>query len=224
MMMITGAIALFAPAITGVTVTLFFRWLLIISGILRLGYAWRASGAGAAIWEIPVAIVYGAAGFYLLARPVQGLEALAVALVAYLVLESALEFVLALSLRPLPGSGWLVFDGIITLLLGVLDLGDRHAGGDQHVLQWLDAADGLGRRAERGGAGRRGGPPSAALPTPRRIGHMRDDVPPFVSWACDSDDLSAGQIKSFGPLLDERLPVIRRVRLDGRWWSSTLAA
>ncbi|HZR22868.1 MAG TPA: DUF308 domain-containing protein [Vicinamibacterales bacterium] len=120
LMMLTGVIALFAPAITGVTVTLFFGWLLIISGALHIGYAWRASGASAILWEILTAIVYAGAGFYLITRPVLGLEALTIALVAYLVLESALEFVLAFTLRPLPGSGWLVGDGIITLLLAVL--------------------------------------------------------------------------------------------------------
>jgi len=120
LMMATGVIALFAPAITGVTVTLFMGWLLIISGILHLGYAWRASGASAAIWEILVAIVYGVAGIYLLANPVMGLEALTLALVMYLVLESALEFVLGFSLRSVAGSGWFIFDGIVTLLLAVL--------------------------------------------------------------------------------------------------------
>ena len=120
LMMVTGGVALFAPAITGVTVTLFFGWLLIISGVLHLGYAWRASGASAVIWEILTAIVYGAAGFYLLTRPVLGLEALTIALVAYLVLESVLEFVLGFAVRPLPGSGWLVFDGVVTLLLAIM--------------------------------------------------------------------------------------------------------
>ena len=120
LMMATGVIALFVPAITGVTVTLLMGWLLIISGILHLGYAWRASGAGAAIWEILVAVLYGVAGVYLLANPVMGLEALTQALVVYLVLESALEFVLGFSLRSVAGSGWFVFDGIVTLVLAVL--------------------------------------------------------------------------------------------------------
>jgi len=120
LMMLTAGLALLAPAITGVTVTLFFGWLLIVSGVLHIGYAWRASDAGAILWEVLTAIVYAAAGFYLLSQPVLGLEALTLALVAYLVLESALEFVLAFSLRSLSGSGWLVGDGIITLLLAVL--------------------------------------------------------------------------------------------------------
>jgi uncharacterized membrane protein HdeD (DUF308 family) len=31
-----------------------------------------------------------------------------------------LEFVLSVQLRPLPGSGWLLVDGIVTLLLAVM--------------------------------------------------------------------------------------------------------
>ena len=119
LMMLTGVVALFVPAITGVTVTLIFGWLLIVSGALHIGYAWRASGASAILLEILTAMVYAGAGFYLITRPVLGLEALTIALVVYLVLESALEFVLAFVLRPLAGSGWLMGDGIITLLLAV---------------------------------------------------------------------------------------------------------
>ncbi len=120
LMMATGVMALLVPAITGVTVTLFMGWLLIISGILHLGYAWRASGASGVTWEILVAVVYGVAGLYLLANPVMGLEALTLALVMYLVLESGLEFVLGFSLRTVAGSGWFVFDGIVTVVLAVL--------------------------------------------------------------------------------------------------------
>jgi len=64
--------------------------------------------------------VYAATAFYLLANPVLGLEAITLALAMYLVCEGALEFVLAFVLRPLPGTGWLVFDGIVTVLLAVL--------------------------------------------------------------------------------------------------------
>ena len=38
----------------------------------------------------------------------------------YLLMEATLEFVLGFTLRPLPGSGWLLFDGIITLILAVM--------------------------------------------------------------------------------------------------------
>ena len=53
-------------------------------------------------------------------HPVAGLSALTLALVIYFTFEGILEFALALSLRPLPGSGWLLFDGIVTLFFAVV--------------------------------------------------------------------------------------------------------
>jgi uncharacterized membrane protein HdeD (DUF308 family) len=120
LMIAAGVLAIFSPAIAGVAVTVFFGWLLIFSGILHLAYAWQAGRAGAVVWEILVGILYGAIGFYLLARPIAGLESLTLALAIYLVMESVLEFILSFQLRPAPGSGWLLFDGIVTLVLAVM--------------------------------------------------------------------------------------------------------
>ena len=116
LMIAAGVLAIFAPAIAGVAVTVLFGWLLVFSGILHLAFAWRAGGAGAVVWEILLGILYGGIGFYLLARPVAGLASLTLALAIYLVFEGILEFILAFQLRPAPGSGWLVFDGIVTLV------------------------------------------------------------------------------------------------------------
>jgi uncharacterized membrane protein HdeD (DUF308 family) len=45
---------------------------------------------------------------------------LTLALAIYLLVESVLEFVLAFRLRPMPGSNWLLFDGIVTLILAIM--------------------------------------------------------------------------------------------------------
>jgi uncharacterized membrane protein HdeD (DUF308 family) len=120
LMMVTGGIAVFAPGITGIAVTLMFGWLLMFSSVLHLVYAWYAERPGGAIWEILLAVFYAAIGVYLLTKPVLGLEALTLALALYLVAASAVEFIMAYELRPLAGSGWLVFDGIVTLLMSAL--------------------------------------------------------------------------------------------------------
>ncbi len=120
LMTMTGCIALFAPAITGVAVTLMLGWLLILSGVLHLVYAWYAERPGGVVWEILLSVFYAAIGVYLLTKPVLGLEALTLVLALYFVASSAVEFVLAYELRPIPGSGWLVFDGLVTFLLAVL--------------------------------------------------------------------------------------------------------
>jgi len=53
-------------------------------------------------------------------NPLVGLASLTLALAVYLSVEGVLEFILSFRLRPLPGSGWLLFDGIITLILAIM--------------------------------------------------------------------------------------------------------
>jgi uncharacterized membrane protein HdeD (DUF308 family) len=120
LMIAAGVLAICAPLIAGVAVTAIVGWLLLFSGLLHLAFAWRAGRAGTVLWEILVGIVYGAIGFYLIASPVAGLASLTLAIAMYLLLEGVLEFVLSFQLRPAPGSGWLLVDGVITLVLAVM--------------------------------------------------------------------------------------------------------
>src|SRR5437879_13454653 len=120
LMIAACGLAICIPVIAGVTVTALVGWLLIFSGLLHLAFAWRAGRMGAVVWEILLGIVYGAIGFYLVASPVAGLASLTLAIAIYLLIEGVLEFVLSFRLRPAPGSGWLLVDGIITLVLAVM--------------------------------------------------------------------------------------------------------
>jgi uncharacterized membrane protein HdeD (DUF308 family) len=120
LMIATGVLAIFVPAIAGVAVTAIVGWLLIISGALHFAFAWREGRAGGVLWEVLLGVVYAAIGFYLLTRPVAGLASLTLAIAMYLLLEGVLEFILSFRLRPAPGSGWLLVDGIVTLVLAVM--------------------------------------------------------------------------------------------------------
>jgi uncharacterized membrane protein HdeD (DUF308 family) len=64
--------------------------------------------------------VYGAIGVYVIARPVAGLESLTLVIALYLFIEAGLEFVLWSRLRAAPGRGWLMVDGIVTLVLALM--------------------------------------------------------------------------------------------------------
>ena len=120
LMIISGVSALAIPPVAGLTVTVMLGWLLVVTGALHLGFAWRGHGAAAVIGEIAIAVLYGAIGFYMLARPVAGLASLTLAIAGYLAAKGVLEGVIAFRFRPLPGTGWLVFDGIVTVLIAAL--------------------------------------------------------------------------------------------------------
>lgn len=120
LMIVSGVLAICIPPIAGLAVTVLIGWLLIVTGALHLGFAWRGHGAAPVIGEIAVALLYAGIGFYMLARPLAGLASLTLAIAAYLVAKGALEGVIAFKFRPIPGSGWLLFDAILTIAIAAM--------------------------------------------------------------------------------------------------------
>lgn len=120
LMIIAGILAIAIPHVAGLAVLLVVAWLLIFSGVFHFVFAWHTRPAGGLVWELLLGILYIAVGAYALAHPAAGLGALTLLLAAYLFVEGVLELIEGFRLRPLRGSGWLLFDGVITLILGAL--------------------------------------------------------------------------------------------------------
>jgi uncharacterized membrane protein HdeD (DUF308 family) len=120
LMMTSGLLAVVIPPVAGLTVTIMFGWLLVFTGALHLGFAWRGHRAASVVGEIALAVLYAALGLYILARPLAGLASLTLVLATYLVAKGLLEGTIAFKLRPLPGSGWLLFDGILTIVIAAM--------------------------------------------------------------------------------------------------------
>jgi len=120
LMILAGILAIAVPQAAGIAVNLLVAWLLVFSGAAHLVFAWHTRTAGGFIWELLLGILYIFVGAYLLFRPVAGLASLTLALAAYLFAKGVLELILSFRLRPMPGSSWLLIDGIITLILGVM--------------------------------------------------------------------------------------------------------
>lgn len=120
LMILAGVLAIASPLAAGLAVNIFVGWLLVFSGCFHLVFSWYRRTAGGLVWELLVGLLYILIGGYLLIHPVRGLESLTIAIAIYLFLEAIFEFALGFTLRPIPGSGWLIFDGIITLILAVM--------------------------------------------------------------------------------------------------------
>jgi uncharacterized membrane protein HdeD (DUF308 family) len=71
-------------------------------------------------WQVLLAIVYGIAGIYMLMNPLLGVVSLTFVLAIFLLFEGILELILYFRIREVANAGWVLFDGIITLILGIL--------------------------------------------------------------------------------------------------------
>ena len=120
LMILAGVLAIVIPPAAGIAVLVVVAWLLMLSGAVHLVFAWQTRTAGGMIWELLLGILYIFVGVYALLHPVAGLASLTLVLALYLFAEGVLELIMGFRLRPMPGSGWLLFDGIVTLVLGIL--------------------------------------------------------------------------------------------------------
>ena len=93
LLIIAGLIAICIPSVSGVAITLIFGWLMIISAVTHLIFAFKTHTTGGLIWEILIGAIYLIAGFYLIFHPVAALFALTLILAWYLFFEAVVEFI-----------------------------------------------------------------------------------------------------------------------------------
>ncbi len=120
LIILCGILAILVPPVAGIAATIVIGWLLIFSGVMHLVLAWHTRGAGGLIWQFLIGVAYAAVGIYMLLHPVLGLTALTLSLSVYLFAEAILEFLLAARLKTVGGRGWLILDGVVTLVLAIL--------------------------------------------------------------------------------------------------------
>ncbi len=119
-MIVLGCLALCLPLATGVGVSVAIAWIVVLGGFAHIASAFAARGAGSFIWRILVGVVYVLGGLYLAFNPGLALASFTLAMAIMFFVEGVTEILLFFQFRTLPGSGWVLFDGIITLFLAYL--------------------------------------------------------------------------------------------------------
>jgi uncharacterized membrane protein HdeD (DUF308 family) len=114
---VLGIFSIVEPGLAGLAVTLFVGWLLIFGGVTHLLSTFGRRGIGRVIWQLIVGIIYIFGGFYFLTHPLLGLGSLTLLLAAILAGEALIEFIAYFGNRREEGSGWMLVNGVVTLLL-----------------------------------------------------------------------------------------------------------
>jgi uncharacterized membrane protein HdeD (DUF308 family) len=119
-LIILGMVAVASPFVAAVAVNVLIAWLIVLAGVIHVVLAFQAHRAGSVIWKLLVGLAYLFMGGYLIARPVLGVASLTLVLASLFLIEGILNIVLFFKMRSMRGSGWVLIDGVITLLLGLM--------------------------------------------------------------------------------------------------------
>jgi len=117
---VLGMLAIIEPGVAGLAVTILVGWLLIFGGVAHLVAAFSGGGAGRVLWQILIGVVYIVGGGYFLMHPLLGLGTLTLFLALIILSEAVFEIIAYFRMRGASGSGWLLVNALITLLLGGL--------------------------------------------------------------------------------------------------------
>jgi len=115
---ILGILAMMMPYVTGQSVLMLIGIVVMAAGILRLIWAFKAGSLGKGILVFLIGVLTLLAGFWIITEPFIAAGALTIVLSVYFFADGLAEVIAAFSVEE--GKGWLLFDGAVTVVLGVL--------------------------------------------------------------------------------------------------------
>jgi uncharacterized membrane protein HdeD (DUF308 family) len=122
LMILLGLAALLNPLLVSIAVARILSWIFLFAGIVRTVYAiqaWRQRG----FWlKLIVGILYLVVAILLLSNAFGATLTLTLALGWVIVAQGILEIITAFKVRPEPNWGWMLFSGLMALILGILIL------------------------------------------------------------------------------------------------------
>ena len=117
-----GVLLIAYPLVAATITTIVIGCILIIAGIVDIVLALRAHTAGSFFLRLLLGVVYCFGGVLLVFNPLWGVAVLTVVLGVILLVEAVATIALAFQVKPLSGWGWVLFDGVVSALLGFLIL------------------------------------------------------------------------------------------------------
>ncbi len=120
LLIVAGILAIMQPAIAALAFNLLFAWLLVFSGIVEIVYALQDRAKEGFRLKLLLGILTLLLGIFLLVRPVAGVAGIALMIGAFVLAHGVSAVLLAFHVKPRKGWGWVLFDGILSIVIAIL--------------------------------------------------------------------------------------------------------
>jgi uncharacterized membrane protein HdeD (DUF308 family) len=117
-LIVIGLFGITLPQFLSMAIALFAGWLLLFAGTIALFITWHGFRARWVAWLKPFVLI--AIGLLILLHPLAGTAALGLMLAIYFLFDGFAGVGSAWEMRPQTGWGWLMFNGITSLLLALV--------------------------------------------------------------------------------------------------------
>ncbi len=118
LLILLGALGIFIPQFMSLEASMLIASLLLIGGVFWLIHSFQARSKEWTEWLKPVLLLI--TGGLMIFYPMTGIATIGLLMSFYLLIDAYGSFMMAYSLKHKKGSFWMVFNGIISLLLAFL--------------------------------------------------------------------------------------------------------
>jgi len=119
-LIVCGILAILLPVEMSLGVVIVIAWLLMISGVVQVIHAIRGKTAGSRLWAGIIGVIYFSMGLFLRLHLGIGIAALTLALIWFFVAQGVIDIFAYFRMRKAGASAWHLFEGVITLVLGLM--------------------------------------------------------------------------------------------------------
>ena len=121
---IGGVVALINPFAATLAATVMAGWVFALLGALQILQSFRVTGWPGFLWALLFGILTLVVGLSLIFNPLAGMVSLTLLVAVLFLITGVVKIMYSFSLRPLSGWGWVLASGIVSLVLGVMILGN----------------------------------------------------------------------------------------------------
>ena len=120
LLIISGGLAIMQPVVAALALDIFLGWLLVFAGGVQIVYAIQNRTAPGFRLHILSAILTFLLGIFMLMKPGIGIATVTLFIGAFLIANGVSEVMHGFRLKPNKGWGWVLFDGILSIVIALL--------------------------------------------------------------------------------------------------------
>lgn len=121
---ILGIVAIILPLLASIAITYVVGILLLIGAVAFIADAISGGTGWHRVGRVILAILYVIAGVWLLINPIEGTITLTIVLIVFFLVSGIFRIIAGLQARGTPGAGWLIVNGILSIIIALLVWGD----------------------------------------------------------------------------------------------------
>ena len=119
-MIIAGIVAVAVPAPAALATTLFFAVMFCVGGGAEIAHAVATREHAGFGWKLLSGVAMAGLGVLFAAFPAAGIASLAIVFGGLLLAHGVASVMLAFRLKPANGWGWVLFDGLVSVVLAIM--------------------------------------------------------------------------------------------------------